>query len=126
MRIRLWSGTRRALPRLLVAALASAALLAVAVPAASAVNLKRNGIIFVHGIEGRPPEMDAEDWIFFIGLPYLSYLLLIVAAVGIWQHAQYGALTLAFATMLLLVTGIHNAWDLVIWLAQQKRAPKNK
>ena len=81
---------------------------------------------FVHGIEGRPPELDAEDWIFFIGLPYLSYLLLIIAAVGIWQHAQYGAPTLAFATMLLLVTGIHNAWDLVIWLAQQKRAPKDK
>src|SRR5258708_16422606 len=76
---------------------------------------------FVHGIEGRPPEMDAEDWIFFIGLPYLGYLLLIVAAVGLWQSADYGALILAFTPMLLLSSGIHNAWDLVIWLAQQKR-----
>jgi hypothetical protein len=76
---------------------------------------------YVHGIEGQPPSLDAEDWIFFIGLPYLSYLLLIVAALGIWLHAGFGALTLGFTTMLLLVIGIHNAWDLVIWLAQQKR-----
>src|SRR2546423_7315567 len=60
MRIRLWSGTRRALPRLLVAALASAALLAVAVPGASAVNLKRNGIIFVHGIEGSGGQFESQ------------------------------------------------------------------
>jgi len=76
---------------------------------------------YVHGVDGHPPNLDGEDWIFFIGLPYLSYLLLIVAAVGIWLHAGFGALTLGFTTMLLLVIGIHNAWDLVIWLAQQKR-----
>jgi len=28
---------------------------------------------------------------------------------------------LAFVTVLLLVVGIHNAWDLVIWLSQQRR-----
>ena len=75
---------------------------------------------YVHGIEDQPPNLDAEDWIFFIGLPYLSYLLLIAAAVAIWLHAGFGAPTLAIATMLLLVIGIHNAWDLVIWLAQQR------
>ena len=76
---------------------------------------------YVHGVDGQPPNLDREDWIFFIGLPYLSYLLLIAAAVGIWLHAGFGAPTLAIATMLLLVVGIHNAWDLVIWLAQQRR-----
>ena len=77
--------------------------------------------LYVHGIAGQPPSMDREDWIFFIGLPYLSYLLLIVAAVGLWLHAGFGAPLLAVATMLLIVTGIHNAWDLVIWFAQQRR-----
>ena len=75
---------------------------------------------YIHGIDGQPPNLDSEDWIFFIGLPYLSYLLLVAAAVGIWLHAGFGALTLAITTMLLLVIGIHNAWDLVIWLAQQR------
>ena len=27
----------------------------------------------------------------------------------------------AFVTVLLLAVGIHNAWDLVIWLAQKRR-----
>ena len=76
---------------------------------------------YVHGVEDQPPNLDREDWIFFIGLPYLSYLLLIVAALGIWLRAGFGAPTLAITAMLLVVTGIHNAWDLVIWLAQQKR-----
>ena len=76
---------------------------------------------YVHGVEDQPPNLDREDWIFFIGLPYLSYLLLIVAALGIWLRAGFGPPTLAITAMLLVVTGIHNAWDLVIWLAQQKR-----
>jgi len=28
---------------------------------------------------------------------------------------------LAFVTLLLLVSASHNAWDLVIWLSQQRR-----
>ena len=31
-----------------------------------------------------------------------------------------GAAVLALTMILLLVTGIHNAWDLVVWLAQQR------
>jgi hypothetical protein len=76
---------------------------------------------WVHGFDGQPPSLDREDWIFFVGLPYASYLLLIVAAIGIWLHAPFGAPTLALGTMLLVVIGIHNAWDLVIWLSQKKR-----
>jgi hypothetical protein len=47
-------------PRLLVAALASGALLLAVVPAAGAVNLKRNGIIFVHGIEGSGAQFESQ------------------------------------------------------------------
>ena len=69
----------------------------------------------------RAQKLDAEDWVFFIGLPFLSYVLLLAAAVAIWRGSALGAPMLAFATLLLLVVGIHNAWDLVIWLAQQRR-----
>jgi len=69
----------------------------------------------------RLQKLDAEDWVFFIGLPFLSYALLPAAAIAIWRGSALGAPTLAFATLLLLVVGIHNAWDLVIWLAQQRR-----
>jgi hypothetical protein len=69
----------------------------------------------------RKNKLDAEDWIFFIGLPIFSYILMLAAAIGIWLHSTIGALILALDMMLLLVIGIHNAWDLVIWLSQQSR-----
>jgi hypothetical protein len=87
----------------------------------SALLLVRGHHYYGHGMDGQPPNLDREDWIFFIGLPYLGYLLLIAAAVGLWLRADFGAPALAVTTMLLLVIGIHNAWDLVIWLAQQRR-----
>jgi hypothetical protein len=59
--------------------------------------------------------------VFFIGLPFLSYVLFLAAAVAIWRDSMLGAPTLAFVTVLLLVIGIHNAWDLVIWLSQKRR-----
>jgi hypothetical protein len=69
----------------------------------------------------REQKLDAEDWVFFIGLPFLSYVLFLAAAIAIWRDSALGAPMLAFVTLLLLVIGIHNAWDLVIWLAQKKR-----
>src|SRR5882762_10725753 len=71
----------------------------------------------------REGKLDAEDWVFFIGLPFLSYILLLVAAIAIWRGRAPGAPMLAFVTVLLLVVGIHNAWDLVIWLAQKRNKP---
>jgi len=69
----------------------------------------------------REGKLDAEDWVFFIGLPFLSYALLVAAAIAIWRSGALGTPMLAFVTLLLLVVAIHNAWDLVIWLAQKRR-----
>jgi len=83
------------------------------------------GIAYLLWVRGhhrwRAGKLDAEDWVFFIGLPFLSYILLLVAAIAIWRGSAPGAPMLAFVTALLLVVGIHNAWDLVIWLSQQRR-----
>jgi hypothetical protein len=79
-------------------------------------------LVWVRGhYHWRERKLDAEDWVFYIGLPFLSYALLLAAAIAIWRGSAPGAPTLAFATLLLLGVGIHNAWDLVIWLAQQRR-----
>ena len=61
---------------------------------------------------------------FFVSLPYVSYALVCLAALGLWLKKGYGAPTLAGATMLLVVTGVHNAWDLVIWIAQRRKPEK--
>jgi hypothetical protein len=97
-------------------------------PAALALLLALAGVtglaylIWVRGHHHwRAQKLDAEDWVFYIGLPFLSYALLVAAAITIWRGSALGAPTLAFVTVLLLVIGIHNAWDLVIWLSQQRR-----
>jgi len=83
------------------------------------------GIAYLLWVRGhhhwREGKLDAEDWVFYIGLPFLSYILLLVAAIALWRGGALGAPVLAFVTVLLLVVGIHNAWDLVIWLSQQRR-----
>jgi hypothetical protein len=56
-----------------------------------------------------------EDWLFHAVLPLASYLTLFVLAfVAIYDThiALFGG---AAATLVLLFTGIHNAWDAVTW-----------
>src|SRR5215469_2497676 len=55
----------------------------------------------------------AEDWLFHLILPFLSYALL--ACTPLWgePHARLALFFVAGASLLLLYTGIHNAWDAV-------------
>jgi len=43
------------------------------------------------------------------------------SAVAIWREAASGFVLVAAAAILLLIVGIRNAWDLVIWMAQKFR-----
>ena len=56
-----------------------------------------------------------------MGLPILSYLLLLGAAVGLGLQHPIGLASGAGAVLLLLVIGIRNAWDIVLFMAQQQR-----
>ena len=69
----------------------------------------------------RVSKLDREDGVWYVGLPVLSYLLVSAAAVAIWMGSAHGTVVLAVAMILLLVIGIRNAWDLVIWMARQRK-----
>jgi hypothetical protein len=58
-----------------------------------------------------------EDWIFHVVLPFVSYLLLLGAAVMVTRFDTPALFTVATASLLLLVVGVHNAWDTVTFLA---------
>ena len=60
------------------------------------------------------------DWIWFVGLPLLSYLLLLSAGVGFLVDVSFAMYGVAAALILLVITGIRNAWDLVPWTSQQE------
>jgi hypothetical protein len=56
-----------------------------------------------------------------VGLPIVSYMLMVGGAAGIGLRHPLGFASVAGAVLLLLVTGIRNAWDLVLWVTQQRR-----
>jgi TRAP-type C4-dicarboxylate transport system permease small subunit len=61
------------------------------------------------------------DWIWFVGLPFLSYLVLLLAGGGFLIEASLAMYAAAAGLTLLVVTGIRNAWDLVLWTAKQHK-----
>jgi hypothetical protein len=67
-----------------------------------------------------------EDWIWNASVPLLCYLALLVA--GIWAlHQPAAALYVVGAVALtLLFVGIHNAWDLAVWITVERPAAQAK
>ena len=62
-----------------------------------------------------------EDWLFHVGLPAAAYLVLTVALYVTRAYETDAALFgIAAAAFLLLVIGIHNAWDTVTYLVLTK------
>lgn len=54
---------------------------------------------------------EAEDWLFHAVLPIVSYGLIVFAALWHGRDLHTSMFAIAAAVVLLLVTGIHNAWD---------------
>jgi hypothetical protein len=63
----------------------------------------------------RAYEPEFEDWLFHLLLPWVGYLLLFVSAGLMGTHAGAALFSVAMAALLLLLTGIHNAWDAVAY-----------
>ncbi len=68
----------------------------------------------------RENKLGWDDFIWYATLPLLGYIVMLAAAIGIWMRGAFGPYALAAAVMLLMVVGIRNAWDLVIWFAQKR------
>jgi hypothetical protein len=62
-----------------------------------------------------------EDWLCNVILPGLSYAGLLAAAVLIWRWPAPSLFGVAAAALLLLFVGIHNAWDIAVWMTINKR-----
>jgi hypothetical protein len=58
----------------------------------------------------------AEDWIFHVVLPAVSYAAILVAAVLLARDVEGPESMIAGATLLMVCVGIHNAWDTVTYL----------
>ena len=68
----------------------------------------------------RHSKLTRLDWVWFIGLPTTAYLLLLFAGVAFLLQAVFSLHVVGGALILLLVIGIRNAWDMVIWISHRE------
>lgn len=61
-----------------------------------------------------------EDWIWFGTLPLIAYIAIAVTGVLLLITQPQGLFALAAATLLLIFIGIHNAWDIVTYIAIER------
>lgn len=64
---------------------------------------------------------DREDWIWYVVLPLLAYAALLCAACFVPRHADRSLFVVAAAALLLVLIGIHNAWDTVTYITSLRR-----
>ncbi len=56
-----------------------------------------------------------EDWLFHVMTPFAAYAALAIAAYAVHAHQHPALFLVGAATLTLLFTGIHNAWDAVMY-----------
>jgi hypothetical protein len=80
------------------------------------------GIVYVAHLVYRARRLtsydpDFSDWTWFFGLPMAAYIVLFVSGFMLVHVPTQAAFAIGGATLLLIFIGIHNAWDVVTYLA---------
>jgi len=68
-------------------------------------------------------KIDYIDRLFYALIPVLGYLLALIAAVLVLMQSAASANLIAAALLTLLLAGIRNAWDMMVWI--MIRAPSS-
>lgn len=71
--------------------------------------------------DGLTARIDTEDRIWYVLFPILAYLLASASGVALALRLEPGCTTLAVAAGVLMAAGIHNAWDITIWIITRPR-----
>jgi hypothetical protein len=79
------------------------------------------GLGYVGMIVTRMRRMDGayvpvlEDWIWHAMVPALAYGSMLAVAMLVWRWPVPTLYVIAAAFLLLMIAGIHNAWDIAVW-----------
>ena len=67
-----------------------------------------------------------NDWLWYMAFPLIAYIVLIVAAIALPANPAPGLYIISAVMAGLLFLSIHNAWDLVTYLAIERSHSENK
>jgi hypothetical protein len=68
--------------------------------------------------------VDMPDWAWYFLAPLVSYLMYVGTGTGLLLGTRQALDGLAWASILLLVAGIRNTWDMVVWFMFNKEPPQ--
>jgi hypothetical protein len=71
--------------------------------------------------EGLIHSIDLEDRIWYLALPIVGYVCMATSGVLLIDALELGCAVLAVSIGLLLGIGIHNAWDITIWIITRRQ-----
>jgi hypothetical protein len=71
--------------------------------------------------EGLNTSIDLEDRIWYLAVPVAGYLLEVGTGVALALRLDLGCTALALVMGMLMVAGIHNAWDITVWIITRRR-----
>jgi CBS domain containing-hemolysin-like protein len=67
-----------------------------------------------------------KDWLWYTAFPLIAYIVLIVAAILLPANPALALYIISSVMAALLFLGLHNAWDLVTYLAIERAHPEDK
>jgi hypothetical protein len=67
-----------------------------------------------------------SDWIWNAVLPVLAYLALALTGFDLQYEVVIALYAVSAAVLLLLFIGIHNAWDVVVWMTTERHAHRER
>lgn len=81
-----------------------------------------SGVVYILRVLGRTRRLtvytpDLEDWIWYTIVPLGAYSVISAGAIGLMTVPAQALFVLAGGVMLLIFTGIRNAWDTVTYIA---------
>jgi hypothetical protein len=71
--------------------------------------------------DGLNASIDLEDRIWYVLVPVVGYVLETATGAALTLRLDPGCAALALAVGVLMVAGIHNAWDITIWIITRPR-----
>jgi hypothetical protein len=67
-----------------------------------------------------------EDWLWHVVFPLLAHAMLLAAGLALLRRPAGALFTIATAALLLLIVGIHNAWDTVTFVVLNRMEPARR
>jgi hypothetical protein len=67
-----------------------------------------------------------SDWLWYTLLPLIAYIALLVAGILLPIYPALALFVIAGGTLLLVIMGIRNAWDVVTYMVIEAPQPQNK